>query len=84
MLMVNTPGRVRNAECGVRNSRAKPPEGRMKNAATQTLGVSEEESNVRDSCRVVVWRVPVLAEAKTVLSVVRQKPVMQHGSFGRR
>jgi len=33
---------------------------------------------------VVVWRVPVLAEAKTVLSVVRREPVMQHGSFGRR
>ncbi len=44
--------------------------------------VSEEESNFGESGAVVGWRVPVLAEAKIVPSVVREEPVLQHGSFG--
>ncbi len=46
--------------------------------------VSEEESNFGGFRAVVGWRVPMLAEAKTLPSVVREEPVLQHGSFGRR
>ena len=44
--------------------------------------VSEEESNFGESGAVLGWGVPVLAEAKIDPSVVREEPVLQHGSFG--
>jgi hypothetical protein len=51
-------------------------------SAPQTPVVSEEESNFGEARAVVGWRVPVLAEAKIDPSVVREEPVLQHGSFG--